>query len=206
LTDMKVGEVGLAGIATTLREQLTDTFKTSSFPTQAKRLTLVIAGFRNNLPIVGFISNQEAEDFSELVEPTETFRARSISPGPGAKKSRYVLSVWNGATDLVSRPIQRRLRVLRRMRLFQREEQPRVAKELVFLIRCASLLSRERRVIGRSCMSVTFMPGQKFHATYHPSSTGPVIYMPHFIGPSASMWNIQMWRGVEPPADWWRMS
>ncbi len=204
LTDMQAGQMSLTVFAKSVNQLLSDTFKQLPFDKQLKRLTLVLAGYRNNVPFIGTISNQQDGDFRVLTEPNDTFSDRYIYPAMEIKPKLWVLSQSHGANAAVGKPIMQRIDGLRRKRFFQLRERDVVANELVLLIRSATRTPRFGQVIGRSCMSVAFTPNPVDGSLtqYHPRKVTPQTYMPHLIQPNVTFQSIELWSGNEPPP-WW---
>jgi hypothetical protein len=202
LTDMKAGQMGLESITVALKDELTASFRNTG-PTQTYGLTLVIAGFFNSLPFVGWITNCRDENWNALVKPTFRFQKRAAFPGPETKQQSYLEFFWDGSIDAIGKPIYRRVRSLKRSAFFLRQPVRLVTNELVSLVRCAARTSSFKSV-GRNCMSVSMTPNptEGFHAEYHPDHKSPASYMPHYIGPNFGMWDMHIWRGPCPPS-WW---
>jgi hypothetical protein len=204
LAEMNLEELQLSCLVENLRNALKIKISTLPNPISNKGLSVVIAGFLNNYPIVCQISNLEDECFSRLKKTDSEFHVGILQIKKGFPEKRLFCCSFHGWESSVNRTLTNHIKRLKRTRFFHKSGNSIVANEAVSLIRAAARNTESKNKIGRSCMSVVIEKNSlNFETRYHPARSSPQLYAPHLVTPGASFKNFELWTGEGPPK-WWK--
>jgi len=198
LADIGAGNMTTGEVAAKLAEHFEILVKAQRLPSENdKRLTLVLAGYCNNLPFVGGVSNFEDKSGQILAVGTKFNEWIHVLKVSGDNPRLIMVNGCEAVVyDTFWPSIEHRLKKL------SGQSAQEVSEQLVLLIRWAAHDKKFGKYIGQDIMSTIIPASGDFEASYYPLKAESQSYAPHLIQPNMSFKGLEVWYGEKPP--WWK--